>query len=361
MSVKFVNFFKSKIADVGGIGSGDTEFTLSSGDGANLPTLTGGHHCYLVFVDVSSNREVVKVTAVVSDTCTIVRGQDGTTPRAFAQDDLVELRLTKGSLEDIITGLAEGAGITFANDGLHIFDTDDSHDLIISPGSNLTADRILSLVTGDAARTITLSGNPTLADWFDQALKQASSPTFAAINIGGTAVLAAINLDGTVISATAAQINKKANSEAFANNASGNPNIIDSTFNVNGTIAESTWESIGKSGAGADNTWTPLNGVPAGVDWIELTISSGGTNGGVGSGLYSRVYARKKGSAMRFGSSNMINHIADLADSSGNAYAQGVSTRKIPVDGDGVFEIYWVSNFTTISITLLLTGYGYNP
>jgi hypothetical protein len=101
MTIKFVNFFKSKIADVGGIGSGDTEFTLSAGDGADLPTLTGGHHCYLTFVDVSSNREIVKVTGVASDTCTIVRGQDGTTPRAFAQNDLVELRLTKGSLEDV--------------------------------------------------------------------------------------------------------------------------------------------------------------------------------------------------------------------------------------------------------------------
>lgn len=106
MTVKFVNFFTSKIADVGGIGSGDTEFTLSAGDGSDLPTLTGGHHCYLTLVDVSSNREVVKVTGVASDTCTIVRGQDGTTPRAFAQNDLVELRLTKGALEDIQADVA---------------------------------------------------------------------------------------------------------------------------------------------------------------------------------------------------------------------------------------------------------------
>jgi hypothetical protein len=34
----------------------------------------------------------------------------------------------------------------------------------------------------DAARTIKLTGNPTLADWFDQAVKAASSPTF----VGGT-------------------------------------------------------------------------------------------------------------------------------------------------------------------------------
>lgn len=69
--------------------------------------------------------------------------------------------------------------LTIPNSGLHILDTNASHDLIITPGSDLSVDRILTLVTGDAARTITLSGNPTLADWFDQAVKTTSSPTFA--------------------------------------------------------------------------------------------------------------------------------------------------------------------------------------
>lgn len=67
----------------------------------------------------------------------------------------------------------------FANTGLQVYDTNASHLLTIAPGSDLTANRQLTLTTGDAARTITLSGNPTLADWFDQAVKAASSPTFA--------------------------------------------------------------------------------------------------------------------------------------------------------------------------------------
>lgn len=71
--------------------------------------------------------------------------------------------------------------ITTANTGLHVLDTNASHDLIIAPGSDLTADRQLTLTTGDAARTITLSGNPTLSDWFDQSVKAAATPTFANI------------------------------------------------------------------------------------------------------------------------------------------------------------------------------------
>jgi hypothetical protein len=66
-----------------------------------------------------------------------------------------------------ITGVTS---ITVGTSGLHLLDTDASHDLIFSVGTDLTADRALTLTTGDADRTITLSGNPTLSDWFDQSV-----------------------------------------------------------------------------------------------------------------------------------------------------------------------------------------------
>lgn len=47
---------------------------------------------------------------------------------------------------------------TFTNTGLHILDTNASHDLIIAPGSDLTADHTLTITTGDADRTVTLGG-----------------------------------------------------------------------------------------------------------------------------------------------------------------------------------------------------------
>jgi len=78
--------------------------------------------------------------------------------------------------------------IIFDNDGLKIYDTDGTHTLTISPGSNLGANRVLTVTTGDSARTITLSGNPTLADWFDQSVKQADSPTFAGATINSWTV-----------------------------------------------------------------------------------------------------------------------------------------------------------------------------
>lgn len=56
--------------------------------------------------------------------------------------------------------------ITLGNTGLHVLDTNATHDLIISPGSNLSADRTLTLTTGDANRTISLAGDITTASSF---------------------------------------------------------------------------------------------------------------------------------------------------------------------------------------------------
>lgn len=55
------------------------------------------------------------------------------------------------------------ATATLNNTGLHLLDTNASHDLIIKPGSDLTEDRELTITTGDAARTITLAGDLTIA------------------------------------------------------------------------------------------------------------------------------------------------------------------------------------------------------
>lgn len=47
--------------------------------------------------------------------------------------------------------------LTLPNTGLHLLDTNASHDLIIAPGSNLTADRTLTLTTGDTNMILDLT------------------------------------------------------------------------------------------------------------------------------------------------------------------------------------------------------------
>ena len=77
--------------------------------------------------------------------------------------------------------------VPFQNTGLKVLDTNSSHSLIFKVGSNLTAERTLTITTGDSDRTLTISGNPTLGDWLDQDVKTTGSPAFQALGLTHTA------------------------------------------------------------------------------------------------------------------------------------------------------------------------------
>lgn len=60
-------------------------------------------------------------------------------------------------------GAATGTSLTVGNTGLKALDTNASHNLTFAPGSDLTANRTLTITTGDADRTLTISGNATVS------------------------------------------------------------------------------------------------------------------------------------------------------------------------------------------------------
>lgn len=86
----------------------------------------------------------------------------------------------KATLQSAVDTSILANGSTFPNTGLHILDTNASHDLIIAPGSDLTADRTLTVTTGDAARTVTISGDATIS----QDYSTTGNPQFATIELG---------------------------------------------------------------------------------------------------------------------------------------------------------------------------------
>ena len=70
---------------------------------------------------------------------------------------------TLSTPQDIATNSnVQFATVTLNNTGLHLLDTNASHDLIVAPGSDLTADRTLTITTGDANRVLTISGDATV-------------------------------------------------------------------------------------------------------------------------------------------------------------------------------------------------------
>lgn len=126
-------------------------------------------------------------------------GGSVTGPSTSTYEALVRWNSSGGTSVMNSTVLLDGSGnltavnsITINTSGLHLLDTDASHDLIITVGSNLTADRTLTITTGDAGRTLTISGDATINDWFDQSVKAAASPSFADVtlsNAGGLHIL----------------------------------------------------------------------------------------------------------------------------------------------------------------------------
>ncbi len=185
------------------------------------------------------------------------------------------------------------AGVTLNNAGLHILDTNASHDLVIKPGSDLSSDRILTLTTGDAARTITLSGDPTLSDWFDQSVKTTATPALAGISIGtlvytpsGTQV---IDAAGDTISADAAMVILNPNADhtltstpTIANGSIGqrlsitcaNAEAHTVTVQDEGTLGGSNLR-LGATGRGITGK-TVLELVFDGTEWVEVGFAAAG-------------------------------------------------------------------------------------
>lgn len=101
-----VNNFNATLAS--SITAAATTLTLTPGAGARLPLPTGGDYFQLTLYQMSGatevNHEVVRCTSRSTDTCTVVRAQEGTTARAFNSADPVSMRLTAGALAPAALG-----------------------------------------------------------------------------------------------------------------------------------------------------------------------------------------------------------------------------------------------------------------
>ena len=94
--------------------------------------------------------------------------------------------------------------LTVPNTGLHLLDTNASHDLIVKPGSNLTADHTLTLTTGDADRTLDISAaNVTVSSFGATLVDDADAATaLATLGAAGQGLQTIVVPAGAMLSAT---------------------------------------------------------------------------------------------------------------------------------------------------------------
>jgi len=117
-----------------GISDSDTVIALQSGHGARFGTIVAGsgNYMYATLLNASNQLEVVKITDISTDSLTVSRGEDGTTPLAYSSGDRLEARPCAGVINDLLalitatwtTGDAKltlkttaDAGWVLANDG----------------------------------------------------------------------------------------------------------------------------------------------------------------------------------------------------------------------------------------------------
>ena len=192
-------------------------------------------------------------------------------------EQLVGLTATQTLTNKTLTSPVINTDITIPNTGLKLRDTDNSHLLTIAPGSNLTANRTLTITTGDAARTITLSGDTTLSgtNSGDQTITLTGDVTGS-----GTGSFAATVANDAV---TNAKLNNMAASTIKARKTASTGDPEDCTLSevldligsaAQGDILYRDASSWARLGAGTSGHFLKTQGAAANPTWAAATATA---------------------------------------------------------------------------------------
>lgn len=98
-----------------GITTSDTGIVVASG--SQFPAITAGEYFYATLVSQAGTTEIIKVTARVGNSMTVVRAQDGSTAASFQAGTLVEMRVNAASMTDLVDEHDQASEISIADAG----------------------------------------------------------------------------------------------------------------------------------------------------------------------------------------------------------------------------------------------------
>lgn len=105
-NIKFKNLASSTLqSDITTLA---TTVTINALDAAKFPTIASNEYFIIVVINGAGEFEIMRVTAVIGSSFTVIRAQEGSSAKAFVTGDKVEHRLTAESLVTIV----EEASIT---------------------------------------------------------------------------------------------------------------------------------------------------------------------------------------------------------------------------------------------------------
>jgi hypothetical protein len=101
-----------------GATASDTGIVVASGSA--FPAITAGEYFYVTLVSQAGTTEIIKVTARVGNSMTVVRAQDGSTAATFQVGTLVDMRVNVASIAELrdeaLPGSAAAPAYTFSTD-----------------------------------------------------------------------------------------------------------------------------------------------------------------------------------------------------------------------------------------------------
>lgn len=188
--------------------------------------------------------------------------------------DPTNVAITGGSITGLTTLSATEA--TFGNTGLHVLDTNATHDLIIKPGSNLTADHTLTITTGDADRTLTLGGDATLSGGTHSGTNTGDQTITLSGDVSGTGTGAIVTTLGSDVVDGTNIADDSINSEHYVDGSIDTAHIADAQVTLAKMADIATARFIGRT--------TSLTGVPEALTGTQATALLDNVVGDSGSG-----------------------------------------------------------------------------
>ena len=171
MAVKFSNNASTSLAS--GITNSATSITVA--DASDFPSLGTGDYSYLT-IQSGATIEIVKATALSSNTFTVVRGQGGTSASAFSSGAQLELRVNAQLLNDIITENSDS--YTHPNHSGHVVSAGDGATTIQNSviTEAMLASAVATKLNRSAPNKFDATSNPSAND---DASDTAGNGTFA--------------------------------------------------------------------------------------------------------------------------------------------------------------------------------------
>jgi hypothetical protein len=178
MAVLIENNAVSRLAS--SLTTGATSVSVTSGEGAKFPTLSGGDWFPATIIKSDGTFEICRCTARATDVLTITRAQEGTSAKSFSAGDRIELRVTKAAFAEMLQAaknLSDVGNATTARQNIGAHDANNITQGIIA-AARLSGSYTIN-VTG------TLTGNVT--GNASTATKLVTARTINGVSFDGTA------------------------------------------------------------------------------------------------------------------------------------------------------------------------------